>query len=732
MKSQKLPPQLLSLIHHIALNESGWWEETIQRFIVSILWLKDNILDIKEIRKELQIEFNLNLEFGVIQSELDKLSGKNTIIRVDKNSFKLSEEYLGKFEKDLKEFEDKEQKAKDGFYSLMDEHCPSLDKDECWDSFQDELLIPLVHELGAKTYELISGQSANIDQSVKFQNYLNNYYPKHKDEIREVVTSFFDPKIKVFRKFILRKINAYFCLEAGNLSSNSLKKLTKLTKKNINFTLFIDTNFLFSILSLHDNPANEAAVSLKNLIDKIGNKINAKLYILPPTVKEASNVLSYQVEKLNRIRFTENVINGSKDSNLSGFAKKFIEDAKKSKKNISPKQYFDPYLNSLVASVRSRGVELYNKNLDSYSTDEGVIDDLNDRLNYEEARYGQNAKSYEQLLHDLTLWHFCKDQRPEIVESPIDANYWIVTVDFRFLGFDKYKRKKAGEDLNQICIHPASLIQMLQFWEPRSEEFEEAIINNIRTPFLLNNFNIESEKVTLKILETISRFEDLEDLPEETISSILVNKALRNKVGSVESIEEQVDLVKNAIIEQNRLAQEEAKTEKKKAQKLQNEVESKDSKIQNLESEVSKLQEVRQEEEKKSRSFESRIEELEKNRKFKSDLRSHNDRLGDYVQEKWEEYQKGKSILWIFVVVFLVGVLGIVVLFLNYPDSNEIKLISSLGFFFLTLILSFFNREKLKKSFKLSFQKKKTESNQKNKFKKQFKRENEPPIIEDY
>src|SRR5690606_21031028 len=130
---------------------------------------------------------------------------------------------------------------------------------------------------------------------------------------------------------------------------------------------------------------------------------------------------------------------------------------------------------------------------------------------------------------------------------------------------------------------------MLQFWVPRTPEFEEAIINNIRTPFLLNDFNIESEKITLKILETLSRFEDLEDLTEDTISSILLNGALRNKIGSVKDVEEQIDLVKDAIIEQNKLVQEEAKKEKERADLLEKDLSKKDTEIDSLQKQISEI-----------------------------------------------------------------------------------------------------------------------------------------------
>lgn len=71
----------------------------------------------------------------------------------------------------------------------------------------------------------------------------------------------------------------------------------------------------------------------------------------------------------------------------------------------------------------------------------------------------KKPKTYEQFLHDIVLWWYNKDKRPTYVESPIDADNWIVTVDFKLLGFDKSKNISDAEGVSQICIHPASLIQ---------------------------------------------------------------------------------------------------------------------------------------------------------------------------------------------------------------------------------------------------------------------------------
>jgi hypothetical protein len=40
--TKTLPKEIASLIHHITLNEQGWWDKTIQRLIISALGSVDN------------------------------------------------------------------------------------------------------------------------------------------------------------------------------------------------------------------------------------------------------------------------------------------------------------------------------------------------------------------------------------------------------------------------------------------------------------------------------------------------------------------------------------------------------------------------------------------------------------------------------------------------------------------------------------------------------------------
>lgn len=146
------------------------------------------------------------------------------------------------------------------------------------------------------------------------------------------------------------------------------------------------------------------------------------------------------------------------------------------------------------------------------------------------------------------LWHFVKDKRPTYLESPLDAHYWIVTIDYRFMAFDAYKRGKKGLP---ICMLPTALAQMLRFWVPRTDTLDESVVASLRLPFLFLEFDPEAEKVTIMILKTLSRFENVEDLPVETVTNIVLNEALRERMQTSPDEEKQIELIREALIEEH-------------------------------------------------------------------------------------------------------------------------------------------------------------------------------------
>ncbi len=66
----------------------------------------------------------------------------------------------------------------------------------------------------------------------------------------------------------------------------------------------IDTNVLFSLLDLHENPGNDPARDLRTLTARLKGTLNIRLVVLPLTLDEAKRTLLYYKNKLSRLDLT--------------------------------------------------------------------------------------------------------------------------------------------------------------------------------------------------------------------------------------------------------------------------------------------------------------------------------------------------------------------------------------------------------------------------------------------
>lgn len=544
MKKFEITQELASSIHHVALNEKGWWEKTIQRFILIYLTFKNEFLSKQDVIENLNKEyFNNDLNPKDIEKQINNLLKENKIVFLENNKIKISTDEYKKIEEEFNKFELIEQETKkiykQIFETFYNKKVDNIDKD--WEYFDSNILIPLINALGAKTYEFISGSQG-------FSRYDFSFLKNNTLDIN-MILNFLDSKNPKVKEYILRKLNAYFCYESSRLSKKVIERLAIISKQNLIFTIFVDTNFLFSALGLHNNPENEATNALIELTNRIVNKIQLRYYITELTVNEAKSVLENQKINAKNLRYIPNIYG---NININGMLEQyFVTDRK-----ITAREYFDKHLRNLKTYAEEKKIKIYNeKSIWEYSKKQYVIDDLNDEL--ENQKNKKNKKTYEQLNHDIVLWNFVKDKRDSNVESPIEAKYWIVTNDNKFISFDKRKMKKISSSI-PICINPTSLIQLLQFWIPRTEEFEEAMLKSLKLPFLFHEFDSEAERVTIEILNVLSAYEQQEttSLSTDTLKRIVLNETLRKQVSLSSSQTEKEQSVENALIKEMKLQEE--------------------------------------------------------------------------------------------------------------------------------------------------------------------------------
>jgi len=344
---------------------------------------------------------------------------------------------------------------------------------------------------------------------------------------------------------VLCSLNAYFCLEAINLSPSVIANIAKSTKKNPTFELFLDTNFLLYLIGLRDDEYH-AALTLIDLVRQLHGRVQIRLQVLPITIDETKRVISAAQASLSGLQVNRHLADAARRAGLDAIAAKFIAEA--AQRPLAAETYFGPYLRDLLEVIRSHGAEFHNTRLDPYRTDQRVVDDILAQQQYEEKHHADKAKGYEQLEHDVTLWHFVNRRRPATIESPLEAHSWIMTLDRRLLAFDASKRKRNDQRV-PVCVHPATVMHMLQFFVPRTTAFEDAILGSMGLPFF-HGFTSNDERVTLRILHTLGRFQDANNLPPTAATSILFNDALRQKLTPDLVPEQEHALIKEALVQE--------------------------------------------------------------------------------------------------------------------------------------------------------------------------------------
>jgi hypothetical protein len=554
MPYRRLPPELISLVHHIELNKSGWWDVAVQQIILATIWLCGNEVESSRLDEKVQQEFSASIEPARLRRAAQSLCASGVLVELLAGRLRISQDSLEGFESGLAEAQLTERRVRSRFESIFKECCPRLDAAASWAMFNDHFLIPFIRDMGAATYGILSGTTPQLDTSDQLTAFLARFPDDSRESVRRAVVTFLDPKAPDVRRYVVACLNTCLILEASNPTAETLRALMKMAGRAPTFRVLVDTNFVFSILGLHDNPSNEAANSLMGVTARLAAGVTLRFYISPLTLNEARSVLAWHRDSLD-LYLTPNLAQAASESELRGLPLTYAQEVSRVGRPISAADYFGPYAAGLLQVLRSKGVELYNEPLERYKKDQRVIDDILEQLDREKSRPSGRGKDYPQLEHDIALWYAVRDKRPKVVESPLDAGYWIVTVDYGFLGFDRSKRTQSEEGI-PVCLHPTTLIQMLQFWVPRTPVFEEAVLSTLRMPLLFQAFDVRAERAAIRILGILSRFENADDLPVSTVSALLTSQALLDRLTNERDVERQTELVREALIDENRRARE--------------------------------------------------------------------------------------------------------------------------------------------------------------------------------
>ena len=500
----------------------------------------------EEIRAYIEDNYSVIVDHERLSIQLEELLEDKALVVTGTSQYKITEERIRLLEQDLEVGRTVENQARQLFVKEVGDLDFVFDTGECWDQFLSLCLIPLVRDMGAYTYEFITNKDYPKDRIFEYtDDFFSNFERDQKEPLRNAILAFLSPNNDNVRDFTLRLLDNAFFIEASGLDRQNLERLSDRLGKRASLKLFFDTNLLFSLLDLHDNPANESVQALDGLLREVSNTIPSSLYVLRITMEEFRRTLEAYSNRLQDIYGVPSLASASRDyGNLSGITLRYMKACEEAGVPIGATEFFRPYISNTLLILRERNVELFNTDTNHYTNKQAVVDDINQMWEADWRREKTDSR-YRAITHDTILRHLIDDKRPPYVESPFEAEYWVVTIDYRLLRFDR--ERASTENRMATCIDPSSLVRMLHFWLPRTEILERAMFESLRIPFGFSGFDAKSEDTTLKILATLSRFENVGDISTDVITDILMDDVTRNLMDSAQDQGQEARIVREKL-----------------------------------------------------------------------------------------------------------------------------------------------------------------------------------------
>ena len=559
---------IYALAEHVALLQSGWWEDAIDRTLQYVLFQSVQGLSEEELLRQTKNQLDAQHDRHLIQERLDHLTARGDLFK-DKNLFYLTEKVRDEYSRLQTEAEDLQKRIQDRYERILQPHRTLIKLLPSWFEFSQDLLIPVINELGARTMELLRGEMP-IPRTEAYSKFISRFPDEDKMAIQALIISFLDPEDRAVRSYIYGHLNHYMLVRSSSLDKKTLDRIAIGTDETPTFRILLDTNILFSILNLHYNPANAAAQALVELTKVIDSYVDVGLYVSPRTLDEAKSSLTSARDQAPRGRVTRSMAQAAEEvGNISGLLGRYMQLSTQGSAG-SPSSYFNDLIDGLEIILEEKGVIILPEEIEL----------IEERISYKDAvdkwfsfQYGKkNGRGRNQIRHDLFCLTYIKDQRKGKNAGFAHAEWWFLTAD---LGLQSYEKKVSGRIGVPLSINPAEMVQMLRFWVPRRDRLESALVGGIRLPFSFFQGEKNAQKTSVEILNLMSRYSNVESFSTDLAERLLTDRSLRASLesGRAGPEDEKLDVFESVLAEEIEALEKQAADLKSSGEKLALELE---------------------------------------------------------------------------------------------------------------------------------------------------------------
>lgn len=546
--------QLLSRLCHLAaLSETKAIEGVVNSLIVSVIEIDPNhpVGKQTEIDEALRTYFGVELDAKDLNTAIARLTQLGSLIRQPgTDSFALSPAARAEQLQRVTAASEIEERVKQQWLDSIRSDSPDLTEEfaaELWACLK-AYLTRLFCRHGAQTALVLSGQrlaDAELDKSVA--ELLTNAVAEecktvNPDFARKAVKAFMREQTSERASYIAQLLDntfSFYSLFTDEATQEYLKKALP------RITVFLDTNFLFGVLNLHNNPQNEVSVELVSLVRE--QKLPFDLYYHEDSLVEMRETISRTQKRLMRNKWPPGLSRAALQTRaleLSGLEIKFHEA--NAQHQVEPDAFFLKYRH-VEKLLNGQGFKIYRR------PDKKDVEKLDDRTLELVSQYKQFLedtlpphwqKPFNAIKHDIIVWCAAKSLR-KTGASGLDVGALLLSADQRLFAYD-WGVLSNGSNLGVVVL-PSQLLQLLRPFVPRTADFDKKFAEVFALPeFRLGRSDFS--QVTRRVLSFLA---SVKDITEETALAILADEILIGRLKNVEADEDIKAAIESEVLRKN-------------------------------------------------------------------------------------------------------------------------------------------------------------------------------------
>lgn len=353
-------------------------------------------------------------------------------------------------------------------------------------------------------------------------------------ELSAAVTDFFtdlDPDRASYLAQLLDATFTFFALSTPAMAADYLRKSLQPLK------LFLDTNTLFDLLGLHDDPG--ATDDLVQFISR--NELPIELLVHEQTVKEFNRTVDQARDQLLSRTWSPNLSKAAlTDPELNGFLRRF--HSANAEGPIDPRAFMSRF-EHVTELLRSHGITVYRDG-PHYQDEEKALLVEEYRAFLNDTRPDKAEKHYGVLDHDIAVLLDCRGERRPGA-SALDCGSLFVTNDVSLFRFEY--RRTDRRDIPAVTL-ASQLLQVLRPFGVPTAALNERFVEMFAIP----DFRVAHSDYAETRTAVRGYLAAFEDIPAETAANILGNQVLLQKLqGLDEDDNEFRELIDDAVVREN-------------------------------------------------------------------------------------------------------------------------------------------------------------------------------------